>query len=172
MQGPLAAQQFLGMLLVAQAGMSHLRPAPARMGNTRWASGETKQRHSPALTPNLRYPWSWYCSTLHGCAETVPGAGMSVSSQELRGAPSPPRELLPLSQPSLGRSQQLWSDPPSSTQALSACKGVGLERILQPCSNLGCCCCCQGWGATPELPRQQQQPCRRSGPLSLPVQVT
>lgn len=70
--------------------------------------------------PNPRYPWSWYRSRhttadpQHGCADTVPGAGMSASSQELWGAPSPPKEFLPLASPAWEGASKLWSDPPYS----------------------------------------------------------
>lgn len=50
----------------------------------------------------------------HGCAETVPGAGMSVSSQELWDAPSPPKEFLPLASPAWEGASKFWSDPPCS----------------------------------------------------------
>lgn len=39
---------------------------------------------------------------------------MSVSSQELWDAPSPPKEFLPLASPAWEGASKLWSDPPCS----------------------------------------------------------
>lgn len=88
---------------------------------------KTKQRYSPAPIPDIHGPGTaphTAADPQHGCAETVPGAGMSVSSQELWGAPFSPKEFLPLTSPAWEGASKLWSDPPCS-MALLACKCVG-----------------------------------------------